>query len=259
MTRILCFSLLLISTPIFALNSTHCLKGCPNGSPATNDVMKRPIYVLSNNGTTKFADWVAYKVIHTNFPKKRSRNWKQDPNLTSNKTLEKSDYDGANAALKTDRGHQAPLGSFGKSPHWAMTNYLSNITPQKAKLNQGVWKALEGQVRQYAKKWKVPVYVVTGPLYESTMPSLPGTTKSHRIPSGYWKVIATLEEGTVWATGFVFNQTDPSYTNYCDYWSDIDSIEAATGLDFMPKLSGQIEHDVEVGAYDLWYYMGCEE
>ncbi len=55
---------LLLSSPALAqeIQSDHCLHGCPSGSPATNKVIIREIYILSANGTTKFADWVAYKV-----------------------------------------------------------------------------------------------------------------------------------------------------------------------------------------------------
>ncbi len=39
--------------------SRHCLAGCPGGSPDSNELVIREIYVLSNNPETKFADWVA--------------------------------------------------------------------------------------------------------------------------------------------------------------------------------------------------------
>ena len=40
----------------------HCLAGCPDGSPDSNELVLREIYVLSNNPETKFADWIAYRV-----------------------------------------------------------------------------------------------------------------------------------------------------------------------------------------------------
>ena len=41
--------------------SRRCLAGCPDGSPASNELVIREICVLSNNPETKFADWVAYR------------------------------------------------------------------------------------------------------------------------------------------------------------------------------------------------------
>ncbi len=43
------------------VQSFHCLASCPNGAPATNTLLIREIYALSNNPETKFADWVAYE------------------------------------------------------------------------------------------------------------------------------------------------------------------------------------------------------
>ena len=114
------------------LHADLCLYGCPSGSPATNDVVIRDIYILSSNDTTKFADWVAYRVTESTIGATAGRVWKPDPWLADTETLEPKDYKGAFAALKTDRGHQTPLASFTSTPNWEATNYLSNITPQKS-------------------------------------------------------------------------------------------------------------------------------
>ena len=53
------------------------------------------------------------------------------------------------------------------------TNYLSNITPQRSPLNQGPWRILEDRIRDVTADYDA-VYVLTGPLYERTMPALPG-------------------------------------------------------------------------------------
>jgi len=242
-----------------ALDSMHCLKGCPEGSSQSNTVIQRPIYVLNHNRTTKLADWVAYKVEETNFGPTRRRSYTNDPDLDASRYLKKTDYTGANAALGYEKGHLAPLASFAGSTHWKMTNHYSNITPQHKNLNGGPWKHLEAAIRDYARTWQIPVYVVSGTLYDSPMTGLPNSSKSHQVPSGFYKVIATIEDGQVWATGFEFHQVKTDYTNYCDYWKSVDDIEQRTGLNFLPHLSGATENDVEAGAWDLWYYLGCWE
>jgi len=40
------------------IHSNHWVFGYPLGMPATNDLVIRNSYALSNNDTTKFADWV---------------------------------------------------------------------------------------------------------------------------------------------------------------------------------------------------------
>ena len=109
----------------------NCVYDCPTG--ATGQELERSIYTLSNNATTKFADWVAYNVTSETIDgPTRSRYWKADPDLDSDDTLEPDDYTDANAILATDRGHQVPLASFSNTDDWAMLNYLSNIKSQKA-------------------------------------------------------------------------------------------------------------------------------
>lgn len=115
---------------------------------------------------------------------KTTKNWQADPWLDDNETLEEGDYKDANKILKTDRGHQAPLASFKGTKYWSETNYLSNITPQKANLNQGAWKKLEDKVRDFVEKDYV-VNVITGPLYECDFGTLPKADEPHKVPSGY--------------------------------------------------------------------------
>ena len=113
--------------------------------------------------------------------------------MPATSTLEPDDYRGANAALQTDRGHQAPLAAFTGTDHWRETNYLSNITPQSSGLNQGPWVRIETAARNLARQ--NAIYVMTGPLYEREMPDLPGADEAHQVPSGYWKTASMKPSG----------------------------------------------------------------
>lgn len=232
-----------IGTPLKAqdaeIHTFHCLHGCPMGSPATNDLIVREIYTLSSNDRTKFADWVAYRVTSETVGTSKSRRWQADPWLADNETLEPSDYDGAPAALGIDRGHQAPLAAFSGTAFAEDTNILSNITPQSAALNQAPWQFLEAQERKFVSRGQptAPVkalYVVTGPLYERVMQPLPmpDGAERHRVPSGYWKVIAT-EDGRV--SAFLFDQSTPRSASYCDSRVALDEVELRSGLTLFPR------------------------
>lgn len=200
----------LIPTAYADVLSVFCPQGCPE-SPVANDLEFTHIYALSNNPVTKFADWVAYEVNPVNYGVSPGRNWKSDPLLDNDETLEESDYKGANrSALEADRGHQAPLASFAGSRYWYEANYLSNITPQDKDLNQGPWKELEDAVRA-AASYEHPLYVITGPLYNKPMESLPGADESHQVPSGYFKIVYD-QSGSV---SFMMNQSSNRKDSYC--------------------------------------------
>lgn len=231
----LLFIFTIFSLPALAdLQIVHCLKGCPTGAPATNTTVVREIYALSNNATTKFADWVAYRVTNLTIGSSDSLNraWKADPLLDGDETLEPEDYKGANKALKVDRGHQAPLASFAGTIYWRDTNYLSNITPQKADLNQKAWMYLESAVRHAAYHLN-QVWVLTGPLYEDNETPLPQADEHHKIPSGYWKLVMS-KSGKM--AGFIFDQDTPKGADYCDtkYEASLSDIDTKTSLDIAP-------------------------
>lgn len=229
------------------VHTFHCLHGCPIGAPETNDLIVREIYTLSSNDQTKFADWVAYRVTPTTIGSTESRYWRADPWLEDRETLEPEDYDGAHAALDTDRGHQAPLAAFTGTPFWRDTNLLSNITPQPGPLNQGPWQYLEAAVRDLATEDGQTVYVITGPLFERRLPSMPNAEPHHR-PSGYWKVV-TLPSGA--QAGFLFDADTPRDADYCDHQAALEEIEYRARLDLLPRSDS--------GFTDLSARLGCAE
>jgi endonuclease G len=218
--------------------STFCLDGCPTGAKADDTVLAHHIYALSNNPRTKFADWVAYLVTADKINPGCKRVWTTDLDLDPATTLAPKDYAGANKALHVDRGHQAPLASLCDAKYWPEADYLSNITPQSSALNQGPWERLESAERGIVKGGiSATVYTLTGPLYERKMPALPHASKPHKIPSGYWKIVAVEKDGAVHAAGFVMNQDLPRDADYCATHVTLSAIEARAHLHFFPKLA----------------------
>ena len=230
------------------IHCKHFFYGYPYGTPKTNDLIIRDIYALSNNDATKFADWVAYRLTmhEVDGDLTIERKWKADLWLDENETLEPNpdDYNKSNTVLKTDRGHQAPLASFKGSIYASHTNYLSNITPQKAALNQGAWVALESKIREVVKKGNT-VYVITGPLYERDMPPLPECDEPHKVPSGYWKIICMINSEAIEVAAFLFDQNTPRKDKIMQHQVTVDEVEQRSGLDFLWMLEDTIENDIE--------------
>lgn len=230
--RFLIYLLFSLSATANEVCISHCNGSCPTGTPKTNTLVVTPIYTLSNNEETKFADWVAYQVTPSTIGTSadHGRTWKADPQLEDDETLEPGDYRGASDALNIDRGHQAPLAAFSGTVYWRMTNYLSNITPQKKALNQGPWMRLETRVKDTAYRLN-GVYVVTGPLYENDMDALPLADETHKAPSGYWKVVVKNNS----AVGFIMEQDTERSKNECEAIIPLSEIEQRSELELFPQ------------------------
>ena len=260
------FALFLISlaTSTFAqdrpeIHCKHFFKGYPHGTPASNDLIIRDIYALSNNDKTKLADWVAYRLTMHEVEGELAveRKWAVEPWLADEETLEpspaaKEDYKGANVALKVDRGHQAPLASFKGSRFASQSNMLSNITPQRKDMNQGCWKNLEEAVRGLVRTGKT-VYVMTGPLYNRNMPSLPNADEPHMIPSGYWKVVVCLTGSKTFEyAAFIMDQESGRTDKVMSKLVTIEQVEKMSGLDLFWELPDLEEKQIESNSNSKW-------
>lgn len=230
------------------LHTFHCLHSCPIGAPGSNDVIVRENYTLSSNDLTKMADWVAYRMTPETIGTSSARQWKADPWLDRDETLSPSAYTSASEKLHIDRGHQAPLASFSGTQTAAETNYLSNITPQSSALNQGPWMRLENKEREAVQRLSIALYVITGPLFERMMEPLPRADEYHRVPSGYWKVIAAAD-GRI--SSFIFDQTAHRKDELCGARVSLRHLELRARLRLFPLASAPFQSlDSELGCPD---------
>lgn len=69
----------------------------------------------------------------------------------------------------------------------------------------------------------------------SEMP-MPDGRKRHRVPSGYWKVLATAD-GRM--TAFIFDQATPRSANYCDFRASLEAVEIRADLTLFPRLEAR--------------------
>jgi endonuclease G len=264
MKQFLVLLLVVLSTMGFSqdrpeIHCKHFFKGYPFGTPISNDLIIRDIYALSNNDQTKFADWVAYRLtmheVEGDLDVKRK--WKEDPWLAENETLEpspasKEDYRGANKGIGVDRGHQAPLASFKGSRFASQSNMLSNITPQKKDMNQGCWKNLEEAVRGLVRTGKT-VYVMTGPLYNRNMPSLPNADEAHIVPSGYWKVVVCITSSKSYeVAAFLMDQESVRTDKVLSKLVTVNQVEKLSGLDLLWELPDSEESQIEAEKNSNW-------
>lgn len=221
----LSISPLLESLPIIEkepdkVSGSLCYPACPEIDSKKQQLIYHNDFVLSYNIDTKYADWVAYKIDRNKISGlNKKRIWRADPKIPAKLAMTPSDYKGVAITCNYDRGHQAPLADFSNSPNWQEVNYLSNITPQKAKLNQGPWNNLESKIRIVAKEFKGDLYVLTGTYYNhKPVCKLPNARIANTVPNGYWKIVTLVtNDNNVYRASFKFDQETPKNANFCKY------------------------------------------
>jgi endonuclease G len=106
-----------------------------------------------------------------------------DPHVPAPDRAELQDYTGSGY----DRGHMTPSGDPATEQAKIETYALSNIVPQAAALNRGVWEAIEEATRDLAIS-DGEIFVVTGPAFHGTEIAFIGPDKV-LVPTATWKAI----------------------------------------------------------------------
>ena len=165
------------------------------------------------------------------------RNFKPDPLIDPDETIEDADYRRANAAFGYQRGHLAPLASFKGTPYASEVNLLSNITPQKVGLNNGPWRDLEDRVRVLTVKHR-EVFVMCGTLYDVDSELLPEADETHDVPGAFWKVVIAKPKGEpLKVAAFIMNQDATTADDFEDTQTTIRVIQDRSGFVLFPDLA----------------------
>jgi endonuclease G len=239
------FALLLIFSPPPAPAVTKDSTGWPVDielpTPVPGQqIIKHTGYTLSYDETHEEASYVAYQLTRdeVNGAVQRGENFRPDPMVTTGSaTLE--DYRGSGY----DRGHLIPAADQ-KWSEQAMDDsfYMSNMTPQAGSFNRGIWGSLEAMVRTFAND-DGAVYVVTGPILTDGPYKTIGSNKV-AVPKRFYKVVLYYDGKNAKAIGFILPNAG-SNNPVSSFALSVDDVEAATGLDFYPRLSDDIEAKVE--------------
>jgi len=217
----------------------------------SNQVVEHYAYTLSYNELHEQADWVAYELTKAEAESEvasRTDDFREDPDVSTGSAA-LGDY--RNSGY--DRGHLIPAAD-NKWSETAMSEsfFLSNMSPQLHAFNDGKWKYLEFQVRDWAIMYG-KIYVATGPILRTGLPTI-GENKVS-IPEFYYKVI--MDGETKKAIGFILPHIDieDSFKNYA---VSVDEVEAQTGIDFFHFLDddseAQLESTLNLSAWEFTYY-----
>jgi len=205
----------------------------------THYLIQRTQYAMDYNDTTHQANWVSWSYTSTDTGStSRQDSYRADTNLPAGFTRIGS----ATFGTGYDRGHMCPSADRTTSVADNDATFLmSNMIPQASKNNQGLWATFEGYCRGLASGGS-EVLITCGP------GDFGATTISNgmKLPGSVWKVIVVAPSGTALASSKVTSacrviaihtpNTASVSSNWTDYITTVEEIEATTGYTFFSSL-----------------------
>jgi len=184
------------------------------------------------------------QIANGNSPARRRSNFFVDDNLLGNKSALNIDYKGSGY----DRGHLVPAGDFYSNQLLKSETFvLSNIAPQNANLNRGIWRNLEERIRILVGYCHCDANVITGTIIKNN--NVIGINNVG-VPEMFYKII--YFEGLESVFAFLFDNNANYYQGeLIDFQVFVDNIEEITGEDFFDRLPDQYEDILESSIYDL--------
>ena len=202
-------------------------------------LLKRKGYTLLYNVSCFIPIWVSWHLTaeHADGEWNRDNNYYEDDEVPLPRASN-DDYKGSGWT----RGHMCPAGD-NKWDEVAMkeSNLLTNICPQHASLNSGLWNVIERNCRKWAIEYG-DLYIVCGPILLNKEHETIGSNKIV-VPDAFYKVILRLRPQPA-AIGFVVRNNE-GLKKKDQYVNTVDEVERITGIDFFPSLPDSIENEVE--------------
>jgi endonuclease G len=205
----------------------------------TNQVITHNYLTLSYSEKDEQPEWVFYKVSNKNYNKqvKRTNDYREDPFVKTESASPKDYYKSG-----YDMGHLAPARAMAHNYN-AMSEsfYLSNISPQKASFNRGIWRSLESKV-EYWSSFRDSIYVVTGPILDNPIDQI-GDNKVN-VPRAFYKTLVSFKDGRAKGIAFILPNEKSSKSIYT-YATSIDEVERITKIDFYSQMDLNTQLNVE--------------
>ena len=169
-------------------------------------------------------------IASMNGPATRRDDFRPDPAVTPNCSATLADF--ATVGKTHDRGHMSPAKNNTINPDiMSESFFLSNMVPQVANNNRGIWKQLEMQERQWATAPGTDFYIISGGIYDQGHAK---TGNGLGIPTRLYKIIIEKNSKRVMAY-LMPNQALP-VADLPKYQTTVLAVEQATGFKFnLPK------------------------
>jgi len=159
-------------------------------------------------------------------PAKRKDNFHPDTSVTPACSASLADY--AIVGKTHDRGHMAPAGNNTQSDAIMSESFnLSNMVPQVANNNRGIWKQAETFERQWALTPNTDYYVISGGIWDQGYQKI---GSGLGIPTRLYKIV--YEKKSKKVTAWLMPNAALPVADLPKYAVTVDKIEAATGIKF---------------------------
>ena len=157
---------------------------------------------------------------------KRKDDFRPDPLVTPNCSASLADY--ATVGKTHDRGHMAPAGNNNINAEiMSESFFLSNMVPQVANNNRGIWKQAETWERAWAQTPNTDFYIISGGIFDAGHPK---TGNGLGIPTRLYKIV--YEKHSRKVTAWLMPNAALPVADLPKYQTTVQAIEQATGIKF---------------------------
>lgn len=239
MIRASLFAALAIALPAQAQRESYA--GLPAGAEV--QVLRNPGFVVGYSDARRQPLWVTYRAesLKGKRPYRRMQGFEADPRLA--RPVRPQDYSRSGYT----RGHLAPAYLIGRlygRDAQRFTHLMSNIAPQKARLNELLWERLEEAEADIVAPGAVELWVAAGPVFGAAQPL---KRSGIALPEAFYRVWLDLRDGQPWAMAFLVPQSVCGNEPLSQFLATVDEVERRTGLDFFSELPDAQEATLEGG------------
>jgi len=214
-----------------------------------DNLISHTYYSLSYSEEHKQAEWVYYKLNSSQLDPtvKRKNNFRKDPKIIKN-SADLNDYKNSGY----DRGHLAPAADMKyNSDSMSESFYLSNVSPQSANFNRGIWKKIEEQIRDWSYMYG-ELIIITGPILQCENFGKIGANRV-TIPKWYYKVV--IDPDNYKRNLAILIENTASSNSIKNYVITINQLEEFSGINFFYRLPDLIEESFESSKnLNLWFW-----
>ncbi|MDX1477230.1 MAG: DNA/RNA non-specific endonuclease [Saprospiraceae bacterium] len=216
-------------------------------SSTSGNLVHHTYFSLSYVEAHEQPEWVAYTLTREmlNAPRVPRTDWFYDDPAVDTESATYKDYSGSGYT----RGHLVPAADMAFDT-LAMREsfFMSNVSPQDRAFNQGVWRELEEQTRDWARRFG-RLHVITGPVFTGEQAEQIGRN-GVTVPGAFYKVLVAPNLPEPRGIGFMIPNA-LSEAPLMTYAVAIDAVEARTGLDLFVGMDEELEAAINLADWDV--------